>query len=374
MRELKRVEGQSFDIRAAAQQEEYVMGGEVIATQPQEDGRDANLEPVDMAEENGKASTGAKKKIASAKTVPAATKSARPEQKKSADKAADVKRPSTKAGPVKNQVSEPGSKNPAAAKSKPALKKAVSVAQTAPKAKPDVGRTKSLGPKEKKAAPPVAPKPAKVPEEAEPTNLTDQKSSSPSGGGKPTNGTANKSAAAKSVASSVGATKTNIPANNKEKKGLEVGGTVAPKKEGSEKKDIAAKKRPTAEKSKEPVPPRSKPTAARATSSPIEAKATGTTRKKVGTTAVAGKSGKSPTHADSDIMTQITGPDPVNTTAQAGKKTPPSVPPKPSSPNKSYISPSQSDGSIVTSPGPGHKSSLAERARLVGALEVIVST
>merc|ERR1712127_982977 len=70
MRELKRVEGQSFDIRAAAQQEEYSMGGEVIATQPQEDGRDANLEPVDMAEENGKASTGAKKKNCECKNSP----------------------------------------------------------------------------------------------------------------------------------------------------------------------------------------------------------------------------------------------------------------------------------------------------------------
>merc|ERR1719237_655352 len=50
---------------------------------------------------------------------------------------------------------------------------------------------------------------------------------------------------------------------------------------------------------------------------------------------------------------------------------PPVVPPKPSSPNKSRISPtSQSDSSIPSSPVVGHKSSIAERARLVGALEV----
>merc|ERR1719237_1037233 len=49
---------------------------------------------------------------------------------------------------------------------------------------------------------------------------------------------------------------------------------------------------------------------------------------------------------------------------------PPVVPPKPSSPNKSRISPtSQSDSSIPSSPVVGHKSSVAERARLVGALE-----
>ena len=34
MRELKRVEGQSFDIRAAAQQEEYSMGNEQASEEP----------------------------------------------------------------------------------------------------------------------------------------------------------------------------------------------------------------------------------------------------------------------------------------------------------------------------------------------------
>merc|ERR1711936_1190461 len=72
---------------------------------------------------------------------------------------------------------------------------------------------------------------------------------------------------------------------------------------------------------------------------------------------------------DSDIMSQSTGG------VTAAKRTPPVVPPKPSSPNKSRISPtSQSDSSIPSSPVlVGHKSSIAERARLVGALEVAES-
>merc|ERR1719458_395058 len=49
---------------------------------------------------------------------------------------------------------------------------------------------------------------------------------------------------------------------------------------------------------------------------------------------------------------------------------PPAVPPKPSSPNKRHVSPSQgSQSNRSIAANPGHKNSLAERARLVGALE-----
>merc|ERR1711936_1187244 len=155
----------------------------------------------------------------------------------------------------------------------------------------------------------------------------------------------------------------------KEKKGSQVGVSVGPKKEVSEKKDTAGKKRPTAEKAKEAVPLRSKPTLAKTASNPMEARSNGSIRKKV-TSTVGGEksSGKGPT-PDSDIMSQSTGG------VTAAKRTPPVVPPKPSSPNKSRISPtSQSDSSIPSSPVlVGHKSSIAERARLVGALEVAES-
>ena len=399
MKELKRVEGQSFDVRAAAQQEEYVMGGQEMAadSQPEQD-TDADLEPLDNGEEKRKTSAaGTKKKpAASAKTTTGpASKSAKPEQKKLADKVGEVKRAaSVKIRPVKTQVSDLGQKN-TAPKIKPALKKTMSVTQT-PKSKPDVGRTKSLGPKsEKKAPPPTAPKPGKVDEEAKiseaqediesagPTkgpagHLADQKSNNPSAGaGRPSNGS--KTAAKTGLTG--GGTRANIPPPSREKKGLGVGGSAGPKKEGLEKKDTAAKKRPTAEKSKEAVPPRSKPAVARPISSPAEVKSTGgvgggSIRKK-GTPAVGDKSGKAHNTSaacaapgDGDSMSQSPPAEPVTAGAPAGRRIPPTVPPKPSSPNKSRISANGADGSITPLPGVGHKSSLAERARLVGAIEV----
>ena len=385
MRELKRVEGQSFDIRAAAQQEEYSMGNEQAEEPSNQNPSEVNApEATEVADEKRKASVGGKKKgVNAGKAAGPVTKTVRPEQKKLADKVGDVKRASSvKVKPVKTAAPDP-----AASKVKQTLKKAMSV--TTPKAKAEVGRTKSLGVKEKKVAPPTAPKPTKtvIKEDDEgdvvadsktvaetkglPGHLGDQKSGSQSGGA------SKSSAVSKPVTSKANAASATIKPSGqvtKEKKGPQVGGSVGPKKEVSEKKDTAGKKRPTAEKAKEAVPLRSKPAMAKAASSPTEARPSGSIRKKVTSTVGGEKSGKGPNIGggagpapDSDIMSQSTGP----AAAHAAKRTPPVVPPKPSSPNKSRISPtSQSDSSIPSSPVVGHKSSVAERARLVGALEV----
>ena len=387
MRELKRVEGQSFDIRAAAQQEEYSMGIEQASEEPSnQKTSEANpSETTEVADEKRKTSVGGKKKGANAsKAAGPVTKTVKPEQKKLADKVGEVKRASSvKVKPVKTPAPDPVVAKNSASKVKQTLKKAMSV--TTPKAKAEVGRTKSLGVKEKKVAPPTAPKPTKTVNKEDgvvdvvadsktvaetkgvPGPLGDQKSGSQS---------AKSSAVSKPVtkATSVGATNKPSAQVTKEKKGPQVGGSVGPKKEVSEKKDTAGKKRPTAEKAKEAVPLRSKPAVAKAASSPTEARSSGSIRKKVTSTVGGEKSGKGPNIGggagpapDSDIMSQSTGP----TAAHAAKRTPPVVPPKPSSPNKSRISPtSQSDSSIPSSPVVGHKSSIAERARLVGALEV----
>ena len=397
MRELKRVEGQSFDIRAAAQQEEYSMGNEQQASEEpsNQNPSEANApEAAEVADEKRKASVGGKKKgVNAGKAAGPVTKTVKPEQKKLADKVGDVKRASSvKVKPVKTPASDPAAAaKSSASKVKQTLKKAMSV--TTPKAKTEVGRTKSLGVKEKKVAPPTAPKPTKTVNKEDdagdvaadsktvaetkglPGHLGDQKSGSQS------LGTAKSGAVSKPVTSKAGSASATIKPSGqvtKEKKGqAQVGGSVGPKKEVSEKKDTAGKKRPTAEKTKEAVPLRSKPAVAKAASSPTEARSGGSIRKKVTSTTVGGeKSGKGPNSGggagpapDSDIMSQSTGG--PTTTATGAKRTPPVVPPKPSSPNKSRISPtSQSDSSIPSSPVVGHKSSIAERARLVGALEV----
>ena len=389
MKELKRVEGQSFDIRAAAQQEEYSMGNEQAEEPSNQNPSEVNApEATEVADEKRKASVGGKKKgVNAGKAAGPVTKTVKPEPKKLADKVGDVKRASSvKVKPVKTAAPDP-----AAAKVKQTLKKAMSV--TTPKAKAEVGRTKSLGVKEKKVAPPTAPKPAKTVNKEDdagdvaadsktvaetkglPGHLGDQKSGSQS------LGAAKSSAVSKPVTSKAGSASASIKPSGqvtKEKKGqAQVGGSVGPKKEVSEKKDTAGKKRPTAEKTKEAVLLRSKPAVAKAASSPTEARSGGSIRKKVTSTTVGGeKSGKGPNSGggagpapDSDIMSQSTGG--PTTAATGAKRTPPVVPPKPSSPNKSRISPtSQSDSSIPSSPVVGHKSSIAERARLVGALEV----
>ena len=383
MRELKRVEGQSFDIRAAAQQEEYSMASASEEPSNQNPSEENPPEATEVADEKRKTSVGGKKKgVNAGKAAGPVTKSVKPEQKKLADKVGDVKRASSvKVKPVKTPAPDPAAAKNSASKVKQTLKKAMSV--TTPKAKAEVGRTKSLGVKEKKVAPPTAPKPTNKEDDvgdvvadsktvAEtkglPGHVGDQKTGSQS---------AKSSAVSKPVTSK--ATSANATAKpsaqvTKEKKGPQVGGSVGPKKEVSEKKDTAGKKRPTAEKAKEAVPLRSKPAVAKAASSPTEARSSGSIRKKVTSTVGGEKSGKGPNIGggagpapDSDIMSQSTGP----TAAHAAKRTPPVVPPKPSSPNKSRISPtSQSDSSIPSSPVVGHKSSIAERARLVGALEV----
>lgn len=386
MRELKRVEGQSFDIRAAAQQEEYSMeqqASEEPSNQNTSEGR-APEEATEVADEKRKASVGGKKKgVNTGKTAGPVTKAVKPEQKKLADKVGDVKRASSvKVKPVKTPDPAATVAKNSASKVKQTLKKAMSV--TTPKAKAEVGRTKSLGVKEKKVAPPTAPKPAKTVNKedeagdvaaesktvAETKSVGDQKS----GGA-----AAKSSAVSKPVTSKAsGSANASIKPSGqvtKEKKGqqaAQVGGSVGPKKEVvSEKKDTAGKKRPaTGEKVKEAVPLRSKA----ASSSPTEASRSGSIRKKVtGSTTIVGgeKSGKGGGGCpapDSDIMSQSS----TGGAGSVGKRTPPVVPPKPSSPNKSRISPtSQSDSSIPSSPVVvGHKSSIAERARLVGALEV----
>merc|ERR1711936_728826 len=380
MRELKRVEGQSFDIRAAAQQEEYSMGNEQASEEPsnQNPSEADALEATGEMEEKRKASVGGKKRgVNAGKAVGPATKSVKPEQKKLADKVGDVKRAnSVKVKPVKTSGPDPAAVKNSVSKEKQTLKKAMSV--TTPKAKAEVGRTKSLGVKEKKVAPPTAPKPSKtVNKEDDASNVvadsktvTETKSlpGHQKSGSQPMSA-AKSNTAGKPIAPKAGAaTKSNAPVT-KEKKGSQVGVSVGPKKEVSEKKDTAGKKRPTAEKAKEAVPLRSKPALAKTASNPMEARSNGSIRKKV-TSTVGGEksSGKGPT-PDSDIMSQSAGG------VTAAKRTPPVVPPKPSSPNKSRISPtSQSDSSIPSSPVlVGHKSSIAERARLVGALEVAES-
>ena len=377
MRELKRVEGQSFDIRAAAQQEEYSMGNEQASEEPsnQNPSEADALEATGEMEEKKKASVGGKKRgVNAGKTVGPATKSVKPEQKKLADKVGDVKRAnSVKVKPVKTSGPDPAAVKSSVSKEKQTLKKAMSV--TTPKAKAEVGRTKSLGVKEKKVAPPTAPKPSKtVNKEDDASNVvadsktvTETKSlpGHQKSGSQPMS-TAKSNTASKPIAPKAGAAVKSNAQVTKEKKGSQVGVSVGPKKEVSEKKDTAGKKRPTAEKAKEAVPLRSKPALAKTASNPMEARSNGSIRKKV-TSTVGGEksSGKGPT-PDSDIMSQSTGG------VTAAKRTPPVVPPKPSSPNKSRISPtSQSDSSIPSSPVlVGHKSSIAERARLVGALEV----
>ena len=390
MRELKRVEGQSFDIRAAAQQEEYSMG------QQQASGESSDQTPTTEAiapesaedvDEKRKASVGGKKKgITAGKATGPVAKPVKPEQKKLADKVGDVKR----AGSVKVKTAKTAAADPAEAKSsagkvKQTLKKAMSVTTARPKT--EVGRTKSLGVKEKKVAPPTAPKPSKATNDKNDANAVETKSAAetkaPLGDqspGNPSGSTASKTTAVSKQAASKAANATAKPTAQvtKEKKSpAQVAGSVGAKKEVSEKKDTAGKKRPSAEKAKEAVAPRSKPTVAKttSTSNPTEARTSGSIRKKVSPAVVVGageKSGKGPNSGcpapDSDIMSQSMGP----TGVQAAKRTPPVVPPKPSSPNKSRISPTgaQSDSSIPSSPVVGHKSSIAERARLVGALEV----
>ena len=364
MRELKRVENPGVDIRAAAQQEEYVMGAEVETAGTKQEEVDIN--PAEEVQEKRKTSVEAKKKATtSAKGVGANTKSApRPEQKKLADKVGEAKRPSVKMRPVKTPAADLATKT-TATKSKPVLKKTMSV--TTPKAKQELGRTKSLGPKEKKVAPPTAPKPAKLSEEVEPSDMLaeteivgDQKSAGVSAGAPKLGAGASSGAkpvTAKPGATGGAATKANIPPATREKKGP--GGSVGPKKEVPEKKDPTGKKRPAAEKAKEAAAPRSKASAGRAASSPAEVKQAVAKGKKAGGIKGPGVGG-GPAPGDSDVTGEpVTG------------RTPPAVPPKPSSPNKRHVSPSQrsqSNSSIVASPA--HKNSLAERARLVGALEV----
>ena len=62
MRELKRVEGQSFDIRAAAQQEEYSMEQQASEEPSNQNTSEANApeEAAEVADEKRKASVGGK--------------------------------------------------------------------------------------------------------------------------------------------------------------------------------------------------------------------------------------------------------------------------------------------------------------------------
>ena len=365
MRELKRVENPGVDIRAAAQQEEYVMGAEVESAGNKHE--EVEINPTEEVKEKRKTSVEAKKKATtSAKGVGANTKSApRPEQKKLADKVGEAKRPSVKMRPVKTPAPDLATKT-TATKSKPALKKAMSV--TTPKAKPEVGRTKSLGPKEKKVAPPTAPKPAKLSEEVEPSDMLaeteivgDQKPAGVSvGAPKPGGGASSgaKPAPGKPGAAG-GAGRANIPPATREKKGP--GGSVGPKKEVPEKKEPGGKKRPAAEKAKEAAAPRSKGSGGRAAGSPAEVKPAVGKGKKAGGIQGPGVGVGGAAPGDSDVPGEppLTG------------RTPPAVPPKPSSPNKRHVSPSQgSQSNRSIAANPGHKNSLAERARLVGALEV----
>ena len=66
MRELKRVEGQSFDIRAAAEQEEYSMGNKQASEEPSNTLEVEAPEASDVADEKRKASVGGKKKAVNA--------------------------------------------------------------------------------------------------------------------------------------------------------------------------------------------------------------------------------------------------------------------------------------------------------------------